>query len=292
MNPPNHIARWIAAGVSVFALAGAGSVMATTEPPDTTAATDDTSMASEPADTSMGSEPTGAGPSDCPAIVEGAAGTAAEGTEAAGTEAEGTEAAGTEAAGTEAAGTEAAGTEAAEATEMATETTAAADASTADSMAEGSEAPVDGPAVQIVETDEYGPILVDGECFTLYAFTPDSEGGGDSTCFDECAANWPPLFAEEVPALADELDPSLFGIAEHPDGAMLKIGDWPLYYFAGDAAPGEINGQGVGDVWWVVAPDGTLIETVEGSEGTEAAEGSDAAEATEAADTAAETTEG
>ena len=268
MNPPNHIARWIAAGVSVFALAGAGSVMATTEPPDTTAATDDTSMASEPAETSMGSEPTGAGPSDCPAITEGAEGTEAEGTEAAGTEAE--------------------GTEAAEATEMATETTAAADASTADSMVEDSAAPLDGPAVQIVETDEYGPILVDGECYTLYAFTPDSEGGGDSTCIDDCAANWPPLFAEEVPALADELDPSLFSIAEHPDGAMLKVGDWPLYYFAGDAAPGEMNGQGVGDVWWVVAPDGTLIEGDEGGEGTEAAEGSDAAEATEAA----ETTEG
>ena len=190
MNPPNHVARWIAAGVSVFALAGAGSVMATTEPPDTTAATDDTSMASEPADTSMGSEPTGAGPSDCPAITEGAEGTdMAEGTEAS----RGTEADGTEAAGTEAAGTEAAGTEAAEATAMATETTAAADATTAESMVEGSAAPMDGPVVQIVETDEYGPILVDGDCFTLYGFTPDAEGGGDSTCIDDCAANWPPL---------------------------------------------------------------------------------------------------
>ena len=47
---------------------------------------------------------------------------------------------------------------------------------------------------------------------------------------------------------------------------MLKIGDWPLYYFAGDTAPGETNGQGVGGVWWVVAPDGTLIETDEGAE--------------------------
>jgi len=193
-----------------------------------------------------------------------------------------------EAAATDEAAEAAEAPEAAEATEMATETTAATD----ESMAEGSAAPMDGPAVQIVETDEYGPILVDAECFTLYAFTPDAEGGGDSTCIDDCAANWPPLFAEEVPALADELDPSLFSIAQHPDGAMLKVGDWPLYYFAGDAAPGEMNGQGVGDVWWVVAPDGTLIEGDEGGEGTEAAEGSDAAEATEAADTAAETTEG
>ena len=94
-----------------------------------------------------------------------------------------------------------------------------------------------------------------------------------------------------MPALADELDPSLFSVVEHPDGPMLKVGDWPLYYFAGDAAPGDMNGQGVGGNWWVVAPDGTLISE-EGTEDTEAAEGSDAAEATEAAGTAAETTEG
>ena len=41
---------------------------------------------------------------------------------------------------------------------------------------------------------------------------------------------------------------------------MLKIGDWPLYTFAGDAAPGDVNGQGVGEVWYAVAPDGTLVE--------------------------------
>ena len=251
MNRPNHVARWIAAGASVLAFAGAGTVAATTEPPDTTAAAEDTSTG------------TGAGPSNCPAITEEAEGTAAEGTEAAATEAAGTEAEATEAAGTEAEGTDAA-----------TETTGAADASAP---------PMTGPTVQIVETDEYGPILVDGACFTLYGFTPDADG--EPTCVDDCAANWPPVFvADEVPPLADELDPTLFSVVEHPDGPMLKIGDWPLYYFAGDTAPGDINGQGVGGVWWVVAPDGTLIETEEGgeAEGTEASEGTGAAEGTEA----------
>ena len=40
---------------------------------------------------------------------------------------------------------------------------------------------------------------------------------------------------------------------------QLKAGKWPLYLFAGDAGPGETNGQGSGDVWFASAPDGSLI---------------------------------
>jgi hypothetical protein len=38
-----------------------------------------------------------------------------------------------------------------------------------------------------------------------------------------------------------------------------RAGVWPLYRFAGDAAPGETNGQGSGGVWFAAAPDGSLI---------------------------------
>ena len=115
---------------------------------------------------------------------------------------------------------------------------------------------------------------------------------------DDCAANWPPLLVDgdAVPPVADELDPALFSVVEHPDGAMLKVGDWPLYTFANDAAPGDVNGQGVGGVWWVVSADGTLLE--EATEGTEPTAGSAAAEGsaptasmpTESAPTASEPT--
>ena len=75
-------------------------------------------------------------------------------------------------------------------------------------------AAVSGPFVQIAETDEYGPILADHECRTLYIFAPDGDAGGEPTCVDDCAVNWPPLFVPDdaVPALADELDPSLFSV--------------------------------------------------------------------------------
>jgi predicted lipoprotein with Yx(FWY)xxD motif len=273
MNPSNHAARWVAAGIAVLALASAGTVGATTEPPgDTTpadtSASGDTSMTEE----SAAATGEGAGPSDCPAIPAGeeTEGTGAEesaateGTATAETMAEGTEAAGTEAAGTMAEGTEAAGTEAAGTMAEGTE-------------AAGSMAPMTGPFVQIAESEEYGPILVDGGCFTLYMFVPDGDAGGEPTCTADCAANWPPLLVtdDSVPPLADELDPSLFSVVEHESGPMLKVGDWPLYYFAGDSAPGDVNGQGVGGVWWVVSPTGEPIEDEEAG-GTDTAAGSEA----------------
>ena len=41
--------------------------------------------------------------------------------------------------------------------------------------------------------------------------------------------------------------------------AQLAAGIWPLYRFAGDAAPGDVNGQGSGDVWFAASPEGKLL---------------------------------
>jgi hypothetical protein len=36
----------------------------------------------------------------------------------------------------------------------------------------------------------------------------------------------------------------------------VTINGHPVYYFAGDAKPGDIDGQGVNGTWFAVAPDG------------------------------------
>jgi hypothetical protein len=60
---------------------------------------------------------------------------------------------------------------------------------------------------------------------------------------------------DSVPPLADELDPGLFGVVDHVDGPMLKVGDLPLCYFEDDTEPSIITGQGDDD-FFVVSPDG------------------------------------
>jgi predicted lipoprotein with Yx(FWY)xxD motif len=107
---------------------------------------------------------------------------------------------------------------------------------------------------------EHGEILVDAEGRTLYMFVPDEETG-EPTCYEDCATNWPPLVADGEATVGEGLDDSLVTTVPRTDdaGEQVKYGDWPLYLFANDAAPGDTNGQGVGEVWYVVGADGEPI---------------------------------
>jgi predicted lipoprotein with Yx(FWY)xxD motif len=117
-----------------------------------------------------------------------------------------------------------------------------------------------GDATIELATNALGEIIVDAEGMTLYAFTPDT--AGESTCYDDCATAWPPLLAAdgETPSAGTGLDATKLTTVARTDGTMqVKYGDWPLYYFANDAAAGDTNGQGVGTKWYVVDAAGELI---------------------------------
>jgi predicted lipoprotein with Yx(FWY)xxD motif len=122
---------------------------------------------------------------------------------------------------------------------------------------EPSEAPAD--ATVAVEDSDLGQIVVDAEGRTLYVFLADE--GTESTCYDECEDNWPPLTVEGDPAAGEGIDASLLGTTEREDGSVqVTLDGHPLYYFAADETTDDVNGQGVGDVWYVVSPDGEAVQ--------------------------------
>ncbi len=133
------------------------------------------------------------------------------------------------------------------------------DESTTTTEATTTAPPASDPAPALTVADSsLGEIVVDADGTTLYLFAPDARG--ESTCYDQCEQNWPPLVGE-VQA-GDGIDASLLGTTTRTDGSVqVTYAGWPLYFFAADAAAGDTNGQGLNDVWWVVAPDGTAIGT-------------------------------
>ena len=126
--------------------------------------------------------------------------------------------------------------------------------------------------LEVASTD-LGDILAIPDARSVYLFTSDEPG--QSTCFDACAASWPPVLLDaDVPAAGDGVDADLIGTTERPDGGVqLTYDGWPLYLWAGDQAAGDVAGQGVNDVWWVVAPDGSPIQ--QAGDGTDDGDGAD-----------------
>ena len=49
--------------------------------------------------------------------------------------------------------------------------------------------------------------------------------------------------------------PKELGTVENPESGEMRVtyDGWPLYRYVGDTAPGQATGEGVGDVWFVIA---------------------------------------
>ncbi|WP_121822073.1 COG4315 family predicted lipoprotein [Halostella salina] len=116
----------------------------------------------------------------------------------------------------------------------------------------------DGATVSVRSHPDHGEVLVGPDGLMLYMFDEDTQGEGASTCSGGCAETWPPLTAED-PTAGDGVTAELTTFEREDGSAQVAANGWPLYYYAPDEEPGDATGQGVGDVWWVLAPDGTPV---------------------------------
>jgi len=107
-------------------------------------------------------------------------------------------------------------------------------------------------------TGTVGTYLTGEDGKTLYFYAKDTTPGV-STCTGDCLTAWPPY----VPGPRDVLVAGtgvtgVIGVATQADGSKQATYDGrPLYYFQGDAAAGDVKGQGVGG-FYTATVDGTI----------------------------------
>jgi predicted lipoprotein with Yx(FWY)xxD motif len=113
-----------------------------------------------------------------------------------------------------------------------------------------------------VATADAGDYVAGEEGMALYIFTPDADAPGKSVCNGECATNWPPLVVDDIAEVAPGTGVTgELGTVTRDDGTtQVTLGGNPLYYFIGDQAAGDTKGQGLQNVWYLAAPDGTGID--------------------------------
>ncbi|MGJ3191998.1 hypothetical protein [Paenarthrobacter sp. FR1] len=111
-----------------------------------------------------------------------------------------------------------------------------------------------------VASSSAGQIAVDSKGMSLYFFTKDVKDSGTSACVDACLDAWP-IFTTTSDAPAVEGVTGTVGTIASPDGKkQVTLNGLPLYYYAKDKAPGDVTGQGVGGVWYLVSPSGEMIK--------------------------------
>jgi predicted lipoprotein with Yx(FWY)xxD motif len=104
--------------------------------------------------------------------------------------------------------------------------------------------------IQLATTPAGVKYLTDAKGMTLYYYTLDTNG--QSACAGPCVERWPIYYAESVSA-PSPLTAGDFATITRADGIkQTTYKGWPLYYWYQDKNPGELKGEGVGKVWFIM----------------------------------------
>jgi predicted lipoprotein with Yx(FWY)xxD motif len=95
-----------------------------------------------------------------------------------------------------------------------------------------------------------GPVLADSKGFTLYWYSKDTRMA--SACTGGCATAWPPVIGKPAAAMGVRLTGKLGTITRAGGMMQATYKGHPLYTYAGDTAPGQVKGNGLGGVWHVL----------------------------------------
>jgi len=112
------------------------------------------------------------------------------------------------------------------------------------------------PTVGVMQNATVGQYLTDPNGKTLYVFSADAPD--TSNCNGACSTPWPPFVAAAGGGTAPSGVSGTLAVITRQDGSQqVTYNHQPLYFFARDANPGDVNGQGVtafGGTWTAAAP--------------------------------------
>ncbi len=119
-------------------------------------------------------------------------------------------------------------------------------------VAQTTTAPTATPSVpqnsvyKMTQTSKLGSFLTDIKGMTLYTYAKDKTGV--SNCTGQCLVAWPAFTA---PTASGNLPESVTVITRSDKSLQYAWKGMPLYYYSGDKAAGDTNGEGIGGVWSV-----------------------------------------
>ena len=95
-------------------------------------------------------------------------------------------------------------------------------------------------------------VLTTNKGFLLYYYTKDMMLS--SSCTGGCAMTWPPLLAPQGMMTVDssEMLPRKLSVHHTANGNQVFYDGHALYTYTGDMQPGQFNGRGIDNAWYLV----------------------------------------
>jgi predicted lipoprotein with Yx(FWY)xxD motif len=123
----------------------------------------------------------------------------------------------------------------------------------------GAAAPAGAPsAVLTTWTSPLGQVVVTSNGAAVYLFDQDRPGAAASACTGVCANLWHAVTTPSGTPQVSGLTGTLGTVAGTGGARQLTLDGHRLYTYTGDS-PGQLNGEGVMGIWWVVSPAGQPI---------------------------------
>ncbi|MGG7101346.1 COG4315 family predicted lipoprotein [Rhodococcus sp. 24CO] len=108
-----------------------------------------------------------------------------------------------------------------------------------------------------------GTIAVDGEGMTVYIYDPDEEHPTGDSCDEGCLRHWPAVTSVTDSPVTEGIDAAI-GTVPGPDGSFqVTVNGKPVYRYLDDEVPGDMLGQAVGSLWFMIDEFGNPVFTTE-----------------------------
>ncbi len=119
------------------------------------------------------------------------------------------------------------------------------------------EPPIENPIIKLSDSS-LGKIVTDNVGRTLYTFSKDEKD--KSHCASSCLETWPPLTVGDASQIrAEKYMGTVMAFARQDGLFQISLDGKPLYYYKGDANPGEMNGEGIEKKWSVARTQMTQV---------------------------------
>jgi predicted lipoprotein with Yx(FWY)xxD motif len=110
-----------------------------------------------------------------------------------------------------------------------------------------------------------GTVVVTGQGRAVYEFDKDTPGSGKSACTGTCVSLWHAVTTTSSSPSVAGLTGTVATIPTADGGQQVTLAGHPLYTYAGDSASGQISGEGVMNIWWLVSPAGAKVKNAASS---------------------------